>query len=159
MQVVAGNKISTQSPSNHSYLVDFFVFVLLEEFAFYTQQSSHVLPQYYILHRREFYKGNYNYMYNLYFLTEAPLITQDADIHNTPCSILLHDTVAADIYQTFITLQLLTALLQCKYYQTVFLSNHKNVYQETVLTYFFVYFFIIFHFSEIHIIYQQSFAH
>lgn len=52
MEIVLGNKISAQNLSNHSHLVDFSVFVLLEEFAFYTQQFFHVLPQYYILYKK-----------------------------------------------------------------------------------------------------------
>lgn len=98
-------------------------------------------------------------MHNLYFLTEAPLITQDTDIHNTSCSILLHDTMAADIYQTLYYPAITDSFTTGQILPDSFSLKPQKLYQETVLTYFFVYFFIIFHFSKIHIIYQQSFAH
>jgi len=50
----------------HRILGGFFVFALLEEFVFCTQQFFHVLQQCYILYEKVFFKDSCNNMYNFH---------------------------------------------------------------------------------------------
>ena len=56
MKILVSNEVFAHYIPQNPYLADFFVFVLLEEFAFCTQQFFHGLQQCYILYKKVFFK-------------------------------------------------------------------------------------------------------